>query len=354
MISDTKQRAVAAKPFDDYVEYLNSTIKLPENYKYEAIDLFAGCGGLSLGFEAAGIKTIGYEMAEVCCETYSANLGGECFCEKLSEQTLFPTVDIVIGGPPCQPFSVMGKQLGEDDERNGFPIFISAVRRLRPKMFLFENVRGVLYRNRSYFDSIIEQLKGLGYKTCYMLINAADYDVPQNRERVICVGTLGKPFVFPSMNAYVVTAGEAIGDIVNEMPEEPLFLTASMDRYIASYEKKSHCITPRNLHLELPARTLTCRNLAGATSDMQRVLLEDGRRRRLTPREAARLQSFPDWFEFKGSRDMQYKQIGNAVPPFLAYNIAKAMIAHLESNSYDFIPHQLSLLDALSRSGRSE
>lgn len=345
MISNVKQRSVAPKPFDNYVEYLNSTIKLPNEYKYEAIDLFAGCGGLSLGFEAAGIKTIGYEMVEDCCSTYSANLGGKCYCEKLSVDSTFPKVDIVIGGPPCQPFSVGGKQLGEADERNGFPIFISAIKQIRPKIFLFENVRGMLYKNKKYFDWVITQLNALGYKTSFMIVNAADYDVPQNRERMICVGTLDALFLFPSAKEYVITAGEAVGDIVKIMPDNPLFLTPSMDKYIANYEAKSHCVTPRNLHMDQPARTLTCRNLAGATSDMQRVLLEDGRRRRLTVREAARLQSFPDWFVFEGTRDSQYNQIGNAVPPFLAYNIARAMIAHIEKMQYSFLEQQLTLFD---------
>ena len=345
MIKDIKRRSAIEKPYENYVEYLNKTIALPDQYQYTAIDLFAGCGGLSLGFEAAGIKTIGYEMVEDCCNTYRNNLGGQCFQEKLTVDSQFPKVDIVIGGPPCQPFSVSGKQLGEADERNGFPIFISAIRQLRPKIFLFENVRGVLYKNRSYFDLVIEQLRDLGYKINYMLINAADYDVPQNRERVICVGTTDQAFEFPKAKEYLVTAGEAVGDIVGVMPEDPLFLTPSMDKYIANYEKKSHCITPRDLHMEQPARTLTCRNLAGATSDMQRVKLDDGRRRRLTVREAARLQSFPDWFKFSGTRDSQYNQIGNAVPPFLAYNIAKAMIAHIEGENYSKETRQLTLFD---------
>ena len=329
MISDSARRSALPKPYGRYVDYLNSIIVKPVIYKYQAIDLFAGCGGLSLGFEAAGIRTIGYEMLEDCCDTYRNNLDGECHCEKLTTKTLFPKVDIVIGGPPCQPFSVRGKQLGKEDERNGFPIFIEAVRQIKPKIFLFENVRCVFYRNKQYFDEVISELKTIGYCVTYSLLNAADYDVPQNRERVFCVGTK-EPFSFPEPNEYLVTAGEAVGDIINTAPEQPMYLTESMDRYIASYEKKSNCVTPRDLHLDKPARTLTCRNLAGATSDMQRYRLADGRRRRLEPREAARLQSFPDWFKFYGTRESQFYQIGNAVPPFLSYNIAKALLAHLK------------------------
>lgn len=344
MISNVAKRSKLPKPYDHYVNYLNSTISRPEEYQYNAIDLFAGCGGLSLGFEAAGIRTVGYEMDEDCCETYRRNLAGECYCEKLTTATVFPKVDIVIGGPPCQPFSVRGKQLGKDDERNGFPIFIEAIRQIQPKLFLFENVRGVFYRNKQYFDEVISELKSLGYYVAYDLLNAADYDVPQNRERVICVGTR-EPFFFPKPKEYLVTAGEAVGDIIDILPDDPKFLTESMDRYIASYEKKSCCKTPRDLHLDTPARTLTCRNLAGATSDMQRYRLADGRRRRLEPREAARLQSFPDWFEFSGDRESQFKQIGNAVPPFLAYHIAKALVDFLDGRPSGQKSTQVSFFD---------
>ena len=108
-------------------------------------------------------------------------------------------------------------------------------------------------------------------------------------------------------------------------PERSKFLNASMDTYVAKYEKASFCINPRDLYADKPARTLTCRNLAGATGDMQRVRLKDGRRRRLFHREAARLQSFPDWFEFTGNETQQFNQIGNAVPPVLMWNVVNAL-----------------------------
>ena len=115
------------------------------------------------------------------------------------------------------------------------------------------------------------------------------------------------------------------------IPENAKFLTTSMDNYIAKYEKASKCKTPRDLHLDKPARTLTCRNLAGATGDMHRIKLADGRRRRLTIREAARLQSFPDWFTFLGSEQSIFNQIGNAVPPVLSYHLAKSCKDYIES-----------------------
>jgi DNA (cytosine-5)-methyltransferase 1 len=96
-----------------------------------------------------------------------------------------------------------------------------------------------------------------------------------------------------------------------------------MDAYVAKYEAASKCRRPRDLNLDHPSRTLTCRNLSGATGDMMRIRLEDGRRRRLDVREAARLQAFPDWFKFKGTTASQFRQIGNAVPPLLSLALAK-------------------------------
>lgn len=295
------------------------------------VDLFAGCGGLALGFESEGFKTAGYEANADCVNTYNNCLDGDCTEVHLDTSSEYPKeASIVIGGPPCQPFSVGGKQKGFQDARDGFPAFVEAVKKVEPSVFIFENVRGLLYRNKWYFDLVRAELEKLGYIVEARLLNAVDFGVPQNRERVIVVGHRGR-FEWPKECQYRVTAGEALGALAEHAPKDSRWLTPNMDAYIARYEKASKCINPRDLHLHKPARTLTCRNLAGATGDMHRIRLEDGRRRQLTVREAARLQSFPDWFAFEGKLTAQLYQVGNAVAPLFAKKLATAVKSYLRT-----------------------
>ena len=315
----------------DYISKINNELMPAKTMKYNVLDLFAGCGGLSLGFESVGFKSLGMETKKKFCETYNLNLKGHCIENFITTETDFPKNDVVIGGPPCQPFSVFGDQLGEDDPRNGFPAFISAIKKIRPKIWMFENVRGMLYRNKDYFETTIKKLKKLGYVVDYKLLNAVNHGVPQNRMRVIVIGHNGG-FVFPPDEKTMFTAGDAVKDTAYTFYDDSRFLTSSMDKYVAKYEKLSQLVNPRDLYLDKPARTVTCRNLAGSTSDMHRVKLPDGRRRRLTVREGARLQSFPDWFEFTGTETDRFNQIGNAVPPMFARSIAKQIKKYLDEN----------------------
>jgi len=316
---------------DSWIAHLNESLRMPQMKRKErVIDLFAGCGGLALGFEAMGFKTLGFEATPECVETYRLNLAGECIHEYLTPDTVYPNAEIVIGGPPCQPFSVGGNQKGLEDSRDGFPVFIAAVEQLKPHIFLFENVRGLLYQNIWYFEQIKHKLELLGYIVEAQLLNAKCYGVPQNRERVIVVGHRGG-YKFPVPSTKTISAGTALGSMFEQIPDNAKWLTPSMDAYIAKYEKASCCKNPRDLHFNKPARTLTCRNLAGATGDMHRIRLPDGRRRRITIREAARLQSFPDWFEFIGSENDQYYQVGNAVAPMFAKALAQSIMDYLDS-----------------------
>lgn len=322
-----------------YLDSIHQSLRLQKSASTLVLDLFAGCGGLALGFEAQGFETYGFEMNADCCATYQHNLKGDCVQAKLGSDFQFPSAQVVIGGPPCQPFSVGGHQKGIRDSRDGFPAFIAAVEQAKPDIWMFENVKGLMYRNKPYLEAIISELEDLDYVVEYRLLNAVQYGVPQNRERMIVVGHRGN-FQFPEPAVVRYSAGDAVGDLACQHDEKSKFLTASMDAYVARYETASKCITPRDLHLDRPARTVTCRNLAGATGDMHRVVLPDGRRRRLTVREGARLQSFPDWFEFQGKEESQFNQIGNAVPPMLAYAIAAEFRRYLDSN-FRFSPSEI-------------
>jgi len=309
-----------------YIQKVNRLLKPRKtNNDYLVVDLFAGCGGLSLGFEAFGYKTIGYEMNADACNSYNQNLKGECYNQVLDVRTEFPNCDILIGGPPCQPFSVLGNQLGKKDYRNGFPICISTVKKIKPELFIFENVKGLMHKNREYLNFIIKELKACKYNIFIEVLNARHYEVPQNRERIFIVGCKKETFDFPKRNNKLITAGEALEHWPKLSPPESIFISKKASRYIKRYEKASKCITERDLYLDKPARTLTCRNLAGATGDMHRIKLENGIRRQLLQVEASRLQSFPDWFQFIGSRRSVLNQIGNAVPPMMSYHVAKSV-----------------------------
>ncbi len=334
-----------------YINEINELLKPSVSGSPVVLDLFAGCGGLALGFEAQGFETIGYEMNADCCLSYRHNLKGDCINVQLTPDYTFPKAQVVIGGPPCQPFSVLGSQKGVMDSRDGFPVFISAVKQANPDIWMFENVRGLMYRNKWYLDEIIKKLSELDYVVECHLLNAVNYGVPQNRERVIVIGHRGR-FELPTKRHKRVTVGDSIGDLMHLTPSNAKFLTPSMDAYIKKYEIASQCINPRDLYADKPSRTLTCRNLAGDTSDMIRIRLPDGRRRKLIVREAARLQSFPDWFEFQGDDKSVFKQIGNAVAPMFSYHLAQSARNYLNSTQrlnseeikYHMQPIQLPIL----------
>ncbi len=332
----------------NYAQHINTILRPQKNASIVTLDLFAGAGGLALGFEAQGFKTIGFERDLDCCTTYRNNLSRECYQLKLSPDYKFPNATVIIGGPPCQPFSVGGQQQGLQDSRDGFPTFIAAVKQIAPPIFLFENVRGMMYKNKFYLEQIIEELQALGYIVEYKMFNTVKYGVPQKRERLIVIGHKGG-FKFPSPVNEKVTAGEALGNMFSSIPSGAKFLTPNMDKYIAKYEKASKCIRPRDLHLNEPSRTVTCRNLAGSTGDMMRIRLPDGRRRRLTIREAARLQSFPDWFKFVGSETSQFNQIGNAVPPLFSYYLAVSIKDYLFSNGKTMTLEEIKQYNKLTK-----
>lgn len=303
---------------------------------FKVLDLFSGCGGMALGFEAVGFETIGYDNNKDCCLTYEENLDSRCFNLDLNEIDIVKKTDVVIGGPPCQPFSVGGLQKGILDSRDGFPAFLKTIKKIKPKLFVIENVRGLLYKNKWYLDKIINFLFKLNYKIDYQLVNMSEYLVPQNRQRLIIVGYKNS-FEFPKKSLKKISAEDVLGNYFDYAPAQSKYLTKSMDSYIRKYEIASKCINPRDLKRNEPSRTLTCRNLAGSTSDMMRIKLKNGKRRKLFVREAARLQTFPDWFNFRGSEQSQFYQIGNSVPPMYSYQLALKVLDCLTNKNKKII-----------------
>lgn len=302
-----------------YPDLLEEELPCPKGDGPLAIDLFAGAGGLGLGFAAAGFRTIGYECVKDTAETYRRNLG-ECILGKLDTDTKYPShVTAVIGGVPCQPFSVRGKQQGAADKRNGFPIFLSAVSRCMPALAVFENVEALGRRHLNYLEQVLTDLSSMGYSTSWRVLEASEYGVPQRRRRLFGVAHRST-WSFPMPALRQVNVGTALAGI--SIGDEADYLTPAQEKYVAAYESASKCRNPRDLDRGKLSRTLTCRNLADATGDMVRLVEADGRRRRLSVREAARLQSFPDWYEFHGSTKSALRQIGNAVPPLMAKAVA--------------------------------
>ena len=320
-----------AMRYRSWKQYVNSFLRPEYSDGLKVLDLFCGAGGLSLGFEAKGFDVVGIDLDPDAVATYAHNLGG-VIRANLNEDVSLPYADVIIAGPPCQPWSRAGKGMGARDERDGLALVERAVLNMRPSVAVMENVPDLRRRGAGHLNGFKARLAAGGYVVAEYVLNAADYGVPQSRQRLVVTAvSAGEPLPLPTTWSKKVTVREAIPGTWWREPAEAKLLTEGMSAYIARYERASGCRTPRDLHLDRPARTLTARNLAGATGDMMRLRLPDGRRRTLTVREAARLQSFPDWFRFQGSRRSQFEQIGNAVPPLLGYAIAQQVRAHLEN-----------------------
>lgn len=297
------------------------------------VSLFSGAGGLDLGFIQAGHTIVwANDLYEDAVKTYRENIGQHIVCENIKEINSddIPDCDIIIGGFPCQGFSVANTKRSETDERNAlYKELIRTIGAKRPKYFLAENVKGLLtFSNGKVFKMILEDFSALGYKVKYRLLNAADYGVPQKRERVVIIGVrndMDFDFAYPkpthSENGEVdgtelwVGVGDALASLPD--PDEP------NDLYNHEYSKYkltfNGYLGHRAVDPDKPAPTVTAR---GDDKGGVVVLHHPNNQRRMSCRELAVVQGFPLNYRFAGTRSSVYRQIANAVPPMLSRAVA--------------------------------
>lgn len=332
------------------------------------IDLFCGCGGLSKGFEMAGYEVLAaIDMWDDAIKTFNHNHKkpvGQCAdIHDWTEEYLMELKKIgvvgIVGGPPCQGYSTVGTRDVNDPRNHLYKEYCRIVETIMPEFFVIENVKGLTTLSGGAFkDDIIKRFSALGYNVHYKILNAADYGVPQNRYRVFFVGTRNGNFKFPDALDYKVTTKEALSDLPSFVADEKIteYLCNPETEYqkmmrqnnsvLMNHEGTAHTEQTKEIISmikdggsirDLPRKFWEVRKYNKAFERMpsngQSNTVDTGHRnyfhysdnRIPSVRENARLQSFPDDFEILGSKTSQYKQIGNAVPPLLAYAVAKAI-----------------------------
>lgn len=346
--------------------------------KPRVIDLFAGVGGLSLGFEMRGFDVLlANEYDASIAAAYKENhkntkmIIGDITALDLNRTfgVYAGKVDVVIGGPPCQGFSQKGQRKTIHDERNFlFKYYVAVVELVKPRYFVMENVPNLLTAEKGYFRKEIEELFGkMGYSLECDVLNAADYGVPQNRHRAVIIGKLDGPAPkHPNPLGKTVTIWDSISDLAflesgegkdiqeyKYLPESDYqkFLRGNCDKLYNHVTTKHSALVlerlamiPPNAGREmLPKEHLTKSIYSGTWTRMRKDEISvtittrfdtpsSGKfthpylNRAITVREAARIQSFPDSFRFIGNKGSQMKQVGNAVPPLLAAAIADVIM----------------------------
>ena len=344
---DHKNTNTAMEVATEVAEKVVQKASSKKNQKYKVISLFSGCGGMDLGF-TGGFSFLGKKYKKnqfdivwandfnaAACRTYAENIGRHIHHGDIWSliDEVPETADVVIGGFPCQDISINGKGAGVDGKRSGlYRAMVEVVSRTRPKIFVAENVKGLLMKhNASSLERVLADFRALGYEVTLQLYHAADYGVPQSRERVIIVGTLpGVPAFKPPKATHKasshITAHEAIGDLIEREENEAT-------SHIWSRANKSADQGARRMVADRPGYTIR----AECHGNIQFHYALD---RRISMREAARFQSFPDDFVFHAKLRETERQIGNAVPPILAWHIAQA-VQHSLDERHDTLTEDL-------------
>jgi len=337
------------------------------------LDLFSGAGGMSLGFEMANfdlicavdhwqdaLTSLKHNSPKTRTELLdlSDKAAIENLCESLSE------IDVVVGGPPCQGFSIAGKRDPNDIRNRLYEGFVEAIRILKPRAFVMENVPSIASpTNMELFQDIVGDFEILGYSVSSQVLLASNFGVPQNRRRMFIVGIAGtsSEFRFPSGGQALISSRDAISDLPDsgvpdgssypKPPEGSFQEWARNDsRTLSNHQSTSHSaqtievishVPDGGNYKSLPESLTGIRNvnIAWTRLDSKKpsFTIDTGHRHHFhyefnrvpTARESARLQSFPDKFVFLGSKTSQLRQIGNAVPPLMAKAIAEALSAQM-------------------------
>ena len=319
--------------------------------KLKVASLFCGCGGTDVGllgnFDFLGKHYASNNMEIVyandiddnACRIFEENFGIKPDNRDIRQinSNELPDFDILTGGFPCQSFSIIAqnpKRLGVKDDRG--KLFFEMCRVLRdkqPKCFIAENVKGLLTANqKSAFPLIMEEFKNSGYDVKHMVLNSANYGVPQKRERVIIVGfrkDLKIDFTFPNQ---VITDEDLfvpLKKVIENSVDEKYYFS---DRAVEGMMKKREKMNKgRAQDIEKPCNTVGAHLAKVSLNSTDPVLMLENRYRRFTPREVARIQSFPEKFELVGSESAQYRALGNAIPPVMIWYVANKVQSMLSS-----------------------
>ena len=343
--------------------------------KYTVLDLFCGCGGLSLGFEQAGYDVLaGIDVWKDALVTYQANhknskaIQADLMTlqpEEVSKTIGTTSVDVIIGGPPCQGFSIAGKRIIDDERNKLYKSFVRMVEYFKPKAFVMENVPNILTMGEGIIkESILRDFENLGYNVSTKVLLASNYGVPQNRRRAVFVGLLnGLEYQYPGPTTLTpVTAKDAISDLPEDtLAEGASYVTAPQSEFqkqirqgstgVYNHEITIHTEQTQRIiamvpdggnYKDLPEELQNTRkvHIAWTRLNSQRpsITIDTGHfhhfhykyNRVPTVRESARFQSFPDTFVFIGNKTSKLKQVGNAVPPMMAKEIALQLQKYLQ------------------------
>ena len=305
--------------------------------EFTAISLFCGAGGLDIGFERAGFKTIwANDFEPDACKTHENWSDAKVVCGDIAKVDIntIPDADMILGGFPCQGFSLSGPRKIDDSRNVLYKHYVKIVKKKKPLMFVGENVKGILTMGGGQvIEAIIEEFSECGYDVYCKLLNARDFEVPQDRERVIICGFRKdlniKHFEYPTPRGFIVTLREALKNIP-EPTDDEVCMAPYSSRFMSRNRKRGW----DEVSYTIPAMAKQV-TLYPGSPDMNKIdkdLWEFGKEgitRRLSWREAAAIQTFPADLEFYGDLVSKYKQIGNAVPVKLAEIVATHLYALL-------------------------